>query len=128
MPPHTPKRMRGTHALPVAVRDLPGRDLFERDGQVVLGDRVDHRGRELLEGPLAEVVVVGVDLARALGGDDHARVRRVDMFEKAVYARRDHGGKSRAPRTIPSRASTASSRRSLITTCGNSSWAASSDL
>src|SRR3954462_12538564 len=77
----------GCIALPVAVRDLPGRDLFQRDGQVVLGDGVDHRRRELLEGPLAEVVVVAVDLPRALGGDDHAGVRGVDVLEKAVYAR-----------------------------------------
>src|SRR3954463_11973532 len=97
MPPLTPRRMRpmaagwsGSAAAAVAVLDLAARDLFERDRQVVLGDRVHHRGRELLEGPLAEVVVVAVDLPRALGGDDHARVRRVDVVQEAVYARRDH--------------------------------------
>src|SRR3954462_3959389 len=110
MPPHTPRRMRGTTAyrLPIAVGDLAARDLFEGDRQVVLRDRVDHRGRELLEGPLAEVVVVAVDLPRALGGDDHARVRRVDVFKEAVYARRDHSGDSRGR---PSRSSPAPPRR-----------------
>src|SRR4051794_17060101 len=72
---------RGCTALSISVGDLAARDLFERDGQVVLRDGVDHRRRELLEGPLAEVVVVAVDLPRALGGDDDARVRRVDVFE-----------------------------------------------
>src|SRR3954469_16981287 len=91
MPPHTPRRMRGMPLrLAVAVRDLAGRDFLERDRQVVLGRRVDHRRRELLEGALPEIVVVRVDLARALGGDDHTRVRGVDMLEQAVYAGRNH--------------------------------------
>src|SRR5947208_13481249 len=107
---------RGCTALPVAVGDLPARDLFERDGQVVLGDGVDHRRWELLEGPLAEVVVVAVDQPRALGGDDHAGVGGIDVFEKAVNARRDHSVDSRAPLTTRSRSSAASSRRSLTTT------------
>src|SRR5215813_11831738 len=106
----------GCIPLPIAVRHLARCDLFERDGQVVLGDGVDHRWRELLEGPLAEVVVVAVDLSRALGGDDHAGVGGVDVFEKAVNARRDHADDSRAPRTMRSKSSAASSRRSLITT------------
>src|SRR5919206_4738272 len=110
MPPLTPRRMRAMRGLglgapsrraplaPVAILDLAARDLLEGDGQVVLGAGVDHRGRELLEGALAEVVVVAVDLPRALGGDDHAGVRRVDVLQKAVYARRDHVSDSRAPR------------------------------
>src|SRR6187401_2947456 len=74
----------------ISVRHLARRHFLERDRQIVLGDRVDHRGRELLEGALAEVVVVRVDLTRALGGDDHARVRRIDVLEQAVYAGRNH--------------------------------------
>ena len=50
----------------VARLDLALRDLFERDREVVLGRRVHHRRRELLENPLAERVVVVVDLPRPL--------------------------------------------------------------
>ena len=71
---HTEEDARHGDGLAVAVRDLAGRDFLERDRQVVLGSRVDHRRRELLERPLTEVVVVRVDLTRALGGDDHARI------------------------------------------------------
>src|SRR6478736_4397264 len=91
MPPHTPSRMRGKAGrLPVAVRDLAGRDFLERDRQVVLRSRVDHRRRELLERALAQIVVVRVDLPRALGGDDHARIGGVDVLKQAVYAGRNH--------------------------------------
>src|SRR3954451_22845497 len=96
MPPLTPSRMRAmtagwcrlavAAAAAVAVPDLAARDLLEGDRQVVLGARVDHRGRELLERSLAEVVVVRVDLPRALGGDDHTRVRRVDVLQQLVDA------------------------------------------
>src|SRR4051794_20695120 len=97
MPPLTPRSRRATcllpaRSLPVAVLQLPGRDLLEGDREVVLGPGVDHRRRELVEGSLAEVVVVRVDLPRALGSDDHARVVRVDVVEQAVDARRDHWG------------------------------------
>src|SRR4051812_48963364 len=112
---------RGCIALPIPVSHLARRHLFEGDGQVVLGDGVDHRRWELLEGPLAEVVVVAVDLSRALGGDDHAGVGGIDVFEKAVNARRDHAVDSRARLTTRSRSSAASSRRSLTTTVSNSS-------
>src|SRR5918999_2653869 len=100
MPPLTPSSRRAKLCrLPVAVLDLAARDLFEGDRQVVLGAGVDHRRRELLEGPLAEVVVVGVDLARALGGDDHAGVRGGDVLEQPVYAGGDHPGDPSAGRT-----------------------------
>src|SRR4051794_33391292 len=97
MPPVTPSRtlaMRGLAAtrypLPVLVPELAVRDLFERDGQVVLRGRLDHGRRELVERPLAEVVVVGVDLARALGGDDHTGVVGVDLLHELVDAGADH--------------------------------------
>ena len=67
---HAPRRA----LYAVAVLDLALGDFLEGDREVVLRARVDHRRRELLERALAEVVVVRVDLARALGGDDHARV------------------------------------------------------
>src|ERR671939_285374 len=123
MPPVTP-RSRRTELAAVAVLDLALGDLLEGDGQVVLGGGVDHRRGELLERALAEVVVVGVDLTGALGGDDHARVGRVDMLQEAVDAGRDHA--DILERTRRSNSSTARSRRSLITTSSNSSLAASS--
>src|SRR5690606_12329414 len=78
--------------LAVVVLDLAGGDFRERDRQVVLRARLDHRRRELVEGALAEVVVAGVDLPRALGRDDDARVVGVDVLEQAVDAGRDQGG------------------------------------
>src|SRR5918998_3084433 len=111
---------RGGWSAAIAVIDLPARDLFEGDREVVLRPGVDHRRRELLEGALAEVVVVGVDLARALGGDGHAGVRGVDVLEQPVYAGGDHRLDPSAGRTTSSRAATASSSRSLTTTWRNS--------
>src|SRR5918997_1381055 len=108
--------------LPVLVLDLARGDFLERDRQVVLGRGLDHRRRELVERPLAEVVVVAVDLTRALGGDEHGRVVGVDLLEELVEARRDHASECRARRTIASSLATASSRRSLTTTSPNSSW------
>src|SRR5690349_17233068 len=80
IPPETPRRMRGTNYAsgldPVAVVDLAGSDFLERDLEVVLRAGLDHRRRVLIESPLAEVVVVGVDLTGALGSDENARVVR----------------------------------------------------
>ena len=58
--------------------------------QVVLRARADERRRELVEGALAELVVVVVDLPRALGGDDHERVARVHLVEQLVDAGMNH--------------------------------------
>ena len=74
----------------VVVRDLALGDLFEGERQVVLRARLDERRRELVERALAELVVVVVDLPRALGGDDHQRVARVDLVEELVDAWMDH--------------------------------------
>src|SRR3954447_24949581 len=95
MPPVTPSRTRAIATPPaallaVAVLDLARGDLLERDREVVLRPRVHHRRRVLLEGALTEVVVVRVDLARALGGDDHARVVGVDVLEQSIDARGNH--------------------------------------
>src|SRR5436305_14408813 len=119
-------------ALPaVAVLDLAGGDLLEGDLQVVLRARVDHRRRVLVEGALAEVVVVGVDLASALRCHDHARVVRIDALQKFVqpgldqvlpsrsgraFARPAGRGQMVATRSMSSRAARASS--SLTTTWG----------
>src|SRR2546421_9254447 len=55
-------RVRGglgsVFSAPVAVLDLARGDLVERDLEVVLGARVHHRRRVLVERPLTEVVVV----------------------------------------------------------------------
>src|SRR5439155_1683515 len=74
----------------VVVGDLPRGYLLEGDREVVFRGRLDHRRRELVEGALAEVVVVAVDLARALRRDDHARVVGVDVLQQPVDSRRDH--------------------------------------
>src|SRR3954470_24466843 len=74
----------------VAVLDLAGGDLLEGGLEGVLRLGVHHRGRILVEGPLTEVVVVRVDLTRALGSDDHARVVRVDAVQQLVQAGLDH--------------------------------------
>src|SRR5262249_23251049 len=119
------------------------RDLFEGDREVVLGRCVDHRRRELVESSLTEVVVVAVDLTRALGCDHDAGVVGVDVLEQVVDTGRDHlatwpfgGLGSNCSRctdsiwgdpaqlswsaTIAVRRSSASSRSSLTTTCANS--------
>src|SRR5438309_5806484 len=76
----------------VLVRELSARDLFHRHGQVVLRARLDERGRSFLEpDALAELMVVVVDLPRALGRDDDERVPRLDPVEQLVDARVDHG-------------------------------------
>src|SRR3954447_13244492 len=90
MPPETPSSTRTGSRLPVAVLNLALSDFLQGDRQVVLRGRLDHGRRVLLEGPLAEVVVVRVDLPRALGGHDHARVVGVDVVEQSIDAGRDH--------------------------------------
>src|SRR5579862_9585689 len=85
------RALPGTRALPaVLVRDLALGDLFEGERQVVLRARLDKRRGELVEGALPELVVVVVDLSRALGGDDHQRVAGVDLVEELVDAGMDH--------------------------------------
>src|SRR5688572_29380513 len=93
IPPDTPSRIR---AIPrscldaVPVLDLVGRYFLERDLEVVLRAGLDHRRRVLVESPLTEVVVVGIDLTSALRGDQHAGVVRVDALEECVQPWLDH--------------------------------------
>src|SRR3954451_1346052 len=125
IPPETPRRIRPTAAASaVAVLQLRGSDLLEGDLEVVLRAGLDHRRRVLVESPLAEVVVVGVDLSRALGGDEHARVVRVDLLEQFVQSWLDQGGHMLAARSTSS--CKARSRSSFTTRWPNSSLAASS--
>src|SRR5215210_3782074 len=110
--------------LAVAVLDLPGGDLLEGDLQVVLGAGLHHRRRILVERPLAEVVVVRVDLPGALGGHQHHGVVGINALEQLVQTWLDHGGHMVAAR--PASSSTARSRSSLTRWWSNSSRAASS--
>src|SRR5436190_13701542 len=102
---------RQTSLGAVSVGELAGRDLLERDLQVVLRTGLDHRRRVLVERSLAEVVVVRVDLAGALGGHEDDRVMRVDSLEKCVQSWLDHGPKMLATSLLSS--STAAPRSSL---------------
>src|SRR5205085_3395690 len=95
-----------------------------------------HRRRVFVEGPLAEVVVVRVDLTRPLGRDEHARIVRVDAFQQLVEAGLDHscapsGGSLGGPPMVAASStssSTARSRSSFTITRLNSCRAASSSL
>src|SRR5438477_2365792 len=98
MPPVTPRRTRAIwphsarYALLLGVRvlELALGDLLEGHRQVVLRAGLDQRRREVVEGALAELVVVVVDLPGPLGGDDDQRVARVDVFQELIDAGVDH--------------------------------------
>src|SRR5262249_18573540 len=111
-------------ALRVLVDDLALGGLLEGHRQVVLRARLDQRRRELVERPLTELVVVVVDLPRALGGDDDQRVARVDLVHQFVDAGMNHGramvaARSSSRATIAASASAARSRSSFSTTKSN---------
>src|SRR5216684_9382202 len=73
--------------LAVGVLELALGDLLESHRQVVLRARLDERRRGVLEAhALTELVVVVVDLAGTLGGDDHERIARVDVLEQLIDA------------------------------------------
>src|SRR4029079_9530914 len=100
-------------------------DLLEGHRQEVLGAGLDERGCEALEAALAELVVVVVDLARALGGGDHERVLGVRVLEQDVDLGVDHGLSScSACRMTCVRSAAARFRSSLTMTCPNSAAAA----
>src|SRR3954469_7254560 len=98
MPPVTPRRTRrpasklldansvGTFGTDVALGDLLEGD---RERLFAKAAGLDERRHEL-SAAFAELVVIGVDLARALRGDDHERVLRVDLREQIVDLRFDH--------------------------------------
>jgi len=83
---------RAGQRLSVVVLDLSGCDLLEGDRQIVFRAGFDHRGRELVERSLAEVVVVAVDLSRALGGIR----RRSRSWSRRCRADGRFGGRSRS--------------------------------
>src|SRR5258707_14850526 len=103
MPPETPRRIR---AMPgsvptklwaflelgaVVVRQKSLRDLLHRHREVVLGAGLHERRRIVVEGALAELVVIVVDLPGTLGRDDDERIARVNMGEQIVDGGIDHG-------------------------------------
>src|SRR5580765_6183783 len=128
MPPVTPKRIRDIpesclllRALGVLVDDLALGSLLEGHRQVVLRARLDQGRRELVERALPQLVVVVVDLPRALGGDDDQRVARVDLVQQLIDAGVDHcramvAARASSRATISARRSAARSRSSFSTT------------
>src|SRR5919198_4417581 len=111
MPPVTPSRMclpasaeDSTPSSPVMLGSGAGwrfeplevhlalGDLRERDGQR-LGAEIAglHERWDELAPALTELVVVGVDLAGSLGGQDDQGVAGVDPFLQVVDLRLDHG-------------------------------------
>src|SRR5439155_21582995 len=130
-PAHTRSVTEEPLLLRVLVDDLALGGLLEGHRQVVLRAGLDQRRGELVERPLAELMVVVVDLPRALGGDDHERVARVDLVQQLVDAGMDHGrtmvaAPSKFRATIAASSSAARSLSSLRTTKSNrpccSSW------
>src|SRR6476619_6747494 len=87
--------------------DLPACDFLHGHREVVLRAGLDQRGRSLFEAhALAELVVVVVDLAGALGCHEDERIARsADLFEQIVETWVDHG---RA--MVPARANSHSTR------------------
>src|SRR3954464_101470 len=125
MPPETPRRIRlmpeSCLLLAVVVDDLALGGLLEGHRQVVLRARLDQGRRELVERALPQLVVVVVDLPRALGGDDDQRVARVDLVHQLIDAGVDHcramvAARSSSCATISARRSAARSRSSFSTT------------
>src|SRR3954452_683591 len=108
MPPLTPSSSRAIGFAsplgPVLERELAGRQLFERDREVVLARLgVDHRRRGLAEAALADVVVVAVYLPGTLRGHNDRRVVGVGVIYQSVDAWMDHEGDSdSSARTTPS--------------------------
>ena len=95
MPPATPRTTRrGAHGR----LDAPRRSSARRSSRPALISRraidsgfscdvgLDQRA-DVLEQALAELAVVGVDLARALGREDHQRVLGVGLLEQLVDRR-----------------------------------------
>src|SRR3990172_8699837 len=71
--------------------DLALGNLLERDREgLVAQSGLDERRHEL-GAALAELVVVGVDLPRALGREGHQCVLGVDLRQEVVDLRLDHG-------------------------------------
>src|SRR5439155_24796448 len=119
--PSSLRRSKCDLLLRVVVDDLALGGLLEGHRQVILRAGLDQRRRELVERALAELVVVVVDLPRALGGDDHERIARVDLVQQLVDAGMNHGcamvaAPSKHCATIAASSSAARTLSSLRTT------------
>src|SRR5262245_28014016 len=92
MPPETPSTTRGAADTAGSGFDglggeQVGVDLAQRDGQrLLLRNRLDQRA-DVLQQALAELAVVGVDLAGTLGREDHQRVLRGGLLQQLVDGR-----------------------------------------
>src|ERR1700754_2684004 len=95
MPPPTPRTTWGRRSaggvpvtsvssLAFGVLEQAGVDLAERDRQRLLARTRLHQRADVLEQALAELRVVVVDLAGALGRVDHQGVLRADLVEQVV--------------------------------------------
>src|SRR5512133_3878192 len=85
--PQVPEVLRRVLVLELALGDF-----LEGHRQVVLRPGFDERRRSRLESnPFTQLVVVVVDLASPLGGDDHECVARVDVLQQLIDAWMDHG-------------------------------------
>src|SRR4051812_21089012 len=125
-----------------------GVDLPHRDRQRLLLRRGLDQGADVLQQTLAELAVVGVDLAGALGREDHQRVLRRGLVEQLVDRRvgdafgirdgshvsdslmlwfqRSRAGVKNDEPSNPTSSSAARSTKSLTTVTSNSLSAASS--
>src|SRR5581483_5524627 len=118
---HAGHMARMVGLLGVVVREQALGDFLERHREVVLGARLHERRRVVVEGALAELVVVVVDLPGPLGAHDHERIAGIHVLEQIVDAGMDHGrdmvpAGARRPRTSSVSSSTACSRSSFSTT------------
>src|SRR4030066_374279 len=131
MPPVTPSRTRrpasallDANAVGAVGEDLALADLLEGDRQRLVAQARLHERRDELRATLTELVVVRVDLSRALGREDHERVLGVDLCEEVVDLRLDHGCAGPSvevgnPWMIATSRSTAPSRSSFSTVGSN---------
>src|SRR5688500_13223975 len=97
MPPVTPSSTRRPFSrsavdrvLDALVVDLPLGDLLESERERLVREAALHERRHELAAPLAELVVVRVDLAGAFRGQDHQRVLGVNGSEQVVDLWFDH--------------------------------------
>ena len=86
-------------------------DLLHGHGQVVLRARFHKRRRVVVEGALAELVVVIVDMPRPLGRNGDERIARIDVEEQIIYERLTNRG-ARVP-------AEASRTRTSTVSCSN---------
>src|SRR6266508_6662259 len=99
MPPETPSSTRrpasgsllGVGLLGSLVVDLPFGDLLEGDRERLVGEAGLDERRYEFPAPLTELVVVGVDLSRALGRQDHEGVLRINGREQVIDLGFDQG-------------------------------------